>query len=1125
MRDRMLNFVRFVSCSAVIVYGLLPTLIAAQSTSASLSGTVTDSSRAVVPGATVDVLNNDTGTHRRATTNGAGIYSVPVLPPGNYTIEVEKAGFKDVKRPDVVLHVQDAVDIPFVLSVGSSTETVTVTAGAPILNTQDATVGTVVDRQFVDNMPLNGRSFQALIQLTPGTVVSAATGGEPGQFSINGQRPDANYFTVDGVSANVGVAGGGSVQAGAFGSGVQASAAGGYNNLVSVDAMQEFKVQTSSFAPEYGQTPGGQISIATRSGTNQFHGAAFDYLRNSDFDANDWVFNSGNVPRAPLHQNDFGGVLGGPVWKNKLFFFGSYEGLRVTLPGQLLVTDVPTTCARGQGGCTGSNVPAIPAIQPFLAAFPEPSQNCNPAIIPPSTDPAFGTLCAAYSNKISLDSYGVRVDYNVNAKTNLFARWNRAPSQALSRNVFFTDSQLSIPNISTFTAGLTYTLNPTMSNDFRFNYSSLIGHSVNSLDTFGGAIPVSNSLLFPSNVKTSTGGPIGPGNSAYYFELQFNEQWIQGTTTQNQVNQLDFVDNFSWVHGPHQLKFGVDLKRLTPVQARRSFETYYDFPDGPSMLAGNFDFEDNGFFLPVDILVYNLGIYAQDAWKVNPRLTITYGLRWNYNPAPSSTNNIPFVAFNSINVNNPNPNTSVISPVGPPVYQNQWNGFAPRVGVAYQLSQDPKWARVIRAGWGLFYDTTGDALAQLSVSGQQFYFCPFIPPFCPSGSNDTFPLPTTGLTGAVFDPTITLPTSTVFSAPDPKLRLPYVHEMNVAFEQSLGTQQAVTLTYAGAIGRHLFVTDVFPAGSSTNLTNGYAVITNQGSSDYHSLQALFRRRLTHGLQAMASYTWSHSVDTGSAPNYLVAIPAIEPLSQERGPSDFDIRHTFQMATSYDIPHFGSSHVANALLGHWGADVLFRARTAPPINVIDPNAYLSPGVSSTYAAGVLFQAAKIAVRPNVASGQPFYLHGSQCAAAYSVTACPGGMALNPLAFTGPLCQVASGGRCYTTSQGTLGRNALRGYGFNQLDLTLRREFPIHERLKLQFRADAFNVLNHPAFGYQPLGTNLNFTTNKAGTLTNQSFGKTTNILSKSLAADGISSFNSLYQIGGPRSLQLSLKLVF
>src|ERR1051325_1067540 len=267
--------------------GTIPPL-AAQSPTATVNGQIRDTSGAVVEGADIQLINENTGANYRTKTNGDGIYSIANVPPGSYRLQVSKTGFKTIIKPDIVLNVLDARAINFDLPVGATSESVTVDAGASLVNTESAAVSTVVDRQFAENLPMNGRSFQSLIQQTPGVVLTVNNGVDTGQFSINGQRANTNYWMVDGASANIGISSGVTAGSGAAGALGSSSVFGGTNSLVSVDAMQEFRIQTSTYAPEFGRTPGGQISIVTRSGTNQFHATAFDYLRNDVLDANDW---------------------------------------------------------------------------------------------------------------------------------------------------------------------------------------------------------------------------------------------------------------------------------------------------------------------------------------------------------------------------------------------------------------------------------------------------------------------------------------------------------------------------------------------------------------------------------------------------------------------------------------------------------------------------------------------------------------------------------------------------------------------------------------------------------------------------------------------------------------------
>src|SRR6266576_3322856 len=352
MRSLTVLVVLFLSsCSSVLH---------AKSTNGSIAGRVTDPSTAVIADAKVAAISEGTDARYEGATNDSGEYYLTNLPPGSYRSEIEKTAFKKLIKPDLILHVQGALELNIEMTLGSASESITVEAGAPLVNTESATVSTVIDCAFVDNLPLNGRSFQTLILLTPGVVLTTTAFDDQGQFSVNGQRADANYFTVDGVSANFGVTGFGSMVQTAGGAQPALSASGGTNSQVSVDAMQEFRVQTSSFTPEFGRTPGGQISIVTRSGTSAFHGTLFEYFRNSVLDARDWFVNANGLAKPQERQNDFGGVFGGPLRKDRAFFFFSYEGLKLRQPSTQQ-TAVPDAAARQQ---------APASILPYLNAYP-----------------------------------------------------------------------------------------------------------------------------------------------------------------------------------------------------------------------------------------------------------------------------------------------------------------------------------------------------------------------------------------------------------------------------------------------------------------------------------------------------------------------------------------------------------------------------------------------------------------------------------------------------------------------------------------------------------------------------------------------------------------------------------
>jgi len=1026
---------------------------------ATVFGRVTDQSGAVVIGAEVEIRNVETNTATVATTNRDGLYSSPSLHPGHYVISVRKVGFRTVSATGLELNVQDNVVRNFALQVGSASESITVTADAGKLNTTDAAISTVVDRNFAENLPMNGRSFQTLIQLTPGVVVVPSTLDDSGQFSVNGQRSNSNYWTVDGVSANFGVntyvAPGNGIGGtlGAF------SALGGTNSLVSVDALQEFRIQTSTYAPEFGRTPGAQISIVTRSGTNQFHGSAFDYLRNDVLDANDWFANHAGLPKAQERQNDFGGAFSGPVQRDKTFFFFSYEGLRLRLPETALTT-VPDVASR-------QRAPA--EIQPFLSSFPRPNGT--------ELGSGIASFDSTFSNRGTLDAYSIRVDHTLNSRVTSFGRYSYSPSELVERGPNSDAlSDLSSSRITTQTAtvGATLAISPSITNDLRFNYSRANGSSHYFQDTFGGATPLA-SAPFPA--------PFTNGSAQFSFTVfaLAGSQYSLGNSGSNIQRQFNLVNNFSIQKGSHAIKTGVDFRYLSPVYNPYRYNQsvfFGDVTDAESgNLLGSIVASGNGTTLALS----NLGTFAQDTWHIVPRLTLTYGLRWDvdFAPATSAGPHLPSVAGYNLN----DLSKLTLLPSGGSPFKTSYGNIAPRVGVAYQLSNRRQWGTVIRGGFGVFYDLEDGELG--AIIGSALY------PF--SASNlvfgGTFPLNS----AAAAPPPIAAPGGGAgqFAAFDPRLRAPYTLQWNVALEQALGTDQVISASYVGAAGRRLSQTAFVNAPNPS-----YAAVMLVGStatSDYDALQLQYTRRLTRGLQAIASYTWSHSIDTGSAGSAFgnlanAAVPGINP-SANRGPSDFDIRSAMSAGTTYDLPVLKTNKAVRPILSGWSIQNMVQFRSAPPVNVFE-------GQFSQLFNG------DTEVRPDVVAGQSFYLFGTQY---------PGGRAINPAAFASP--PTDSSGN--PVRQGDLGRNALRGFGAVQWDFAVHRDFVLRDSLKLQFRAELFNVLNRPNFA-QPLNA-----------LSDPRFGQSTEVLSQSLGGANLGNggFDPLYQLGGPRSIQFALKVLF
>ncbi|MBK9171141.1 MAG: TonB-dependent receptor [Bryobacterales bacterium] len=1027
----------------------------AQSSAGSLSGTVQDEQGGFISAAAVTLLDPARGQTRTVSSSVNGTFVFAQLAPGTYEVTVEQQGFAAARFENVVINANDQRSMRVTLAVAARGETVMVTGDLPLIGEAPA-VATAVDRSFIENQPLNGRSFQTLINLSPGVVLAPANLPNQGQFSVNGQRTGTNYFTVDGVSANFGMPFATIPYEGAGGGTPSFSAQGGTSSLASVDAVQEFTIQTSTYAPEYGRQPGAQVAIVTRSGTNTLHGSAFNYLRNDKLDANSWFGNFNGLSRPALRQNDFGFTLGGPValpnlydGRNRTFFFASYEGLRLIQPVISVPSRVPSLAAREN---------ATGLVKQLLEAYPLP-------VAPPIDGlPLETPYITSFSNPSNLDATSIRIDHSFTPRFTLFGRYNYAPSENRERGRFATPSFVAtLPGrTETFTTGSTMLLTPAVTNDLRFNWSRSKASQIYQQDTFGGAKILPTDLLFPSWAD--------PATSLYYLTIGGSDENTisPGTFSANTQNQLNIVNTTSWVAGTHSFKFGADYRRLAPSIGGRLFSTTLIVPNITTLASG---IVPTGDVRQVDNFLEprysNMSIFVQDAWRLAPRLTLTYGLRWEVNPAPSEANgNLP-LTIDGID----NPASATLAPRGTRLYETTYANFAPRLGIAYQPFRGR--GTVIRGGFGMFYDLgyafTGTALSPGNYPYSRIRTVANRPIDDPIFRSEVGP--------QTFDP----PFQRLF-AYYPGYDLPYSLQYSFAIEEPLGNANALSVSYVGSAGRRLARVESLRRQTlqNPNFTRVDAV-NNEGFSDYHSLQTQFKRRMARGLQALASYTWSKSLDTASDESISnLAAPAnrLGP-SADRGPSSFDIRHAFTGSASYEIPAPVDNRAGRAILGGFALDSIVRLRTAPPVSIVTGNDPLGLGLTNV-------------ARPDVVPGQPLYLDGDGF---------PGGRRINPAALD-RLTPLAEG------RQGTLGRGVLRGFGLTQVDLSLRRQFQLMEGLALDFRADAFNLFNTPNFDI-PIGV-----------MTNPNFGRSTRILS-----NGLGGMNPLFQVGGPRSMQLALRLQF
>lgn len=1027
-----------------------------------LVGRVADSSGKVIVKARVELVDVDRNVKSTVQTNKTGLYIFPAIRPGHYRIEVTAQGYKTASVI-VTVFVQDDIQQDFKLAAGAGLESVSSQTNETPVDTTGA-VGTVVEQRLVNELPLNGRSFQTLFQLTPGVVITPTTFASQGQFSVNGQRTNTNYFIIDGVSANVGIAAGVDPGQSAGGSLPALSAFGGTNSMVSTDAVQEFAILTSSYAPEFGRVPGGQVSIVTRSGSNELHGEVFDYLRNDAFDANDWFANRDNLKRAGLRQNDYGAVLGGPILKSKTLFFMSYEGMRLLQPTSV-ESDVPSVAARND---------APTSLKPFLSAYP----------LPNGPDEGNGLAQAIYgfSNPSSLDTVSLRLDHDIEERLSMFGRYDFSTSDRKQRGAGInslstvTDTQFGL---QTLTAGVSYRASSVLMNDLRFNWSRSVASGHDELDSFRGAVPLQSGIVFPS--------PFSAENGLFQFLAATNahiRQLSLGRDVANQQVQMNIVNNLWYQVDNHVLKAGLDFRTLSPQAGPPAYQQQAAFADIPTAFNVRSAFVLVGTSIAVHSTFRNYSAYLEDVWKVASRLSVTYGARWDYNPAPSGRGTDGKQPFAIENIDNL-PALSLATP-STPIYRATENNFAPRLGVVWGMRRDPGRESIIRAGAGMFYDQANGPAGN-AFDGASFPFSSvklFLGAPFPLNEVDASAPPIPGPP----------PFAKVVAFPS-VLKTPYSWQWNLALQQSLGTGQTLNVGYVGSSGHRLLRTEGYLGGVAGVLETFSQVLftSNGGYSNYSALQLQFVHHAGAGADIIASYCFSHSFDNVSTDSHFTGIPAqfLNPRL-DYGSSDFDIRHTATASVDY-TPKFATQwHALNTLLGDWSIDSIAMIHSSPPVNVT---------VSRDIGFGVYD------FRPDLVPGVAMYIDDPSA---------PGGRRFNPSALSVPMAQ----------QQGSLGRNIFRGFSLFQMDLAVQRAFRVSDRIMVKVRVEAFNLFNHPNFS--PPSGEMGALDPSGKLVPENEFGISQKTLAQGLAGQGGglgSGFSPLYQIGGARSLQLALKIGF
>ncbi len=1080
---------------------------------AEITGTVADSSGAAMSGAKVTVTNTATSAKRSATTNESGIYDLPALAPGNYDMTVESAGFRSSERKGMELQVAQVARLDFTMQVGNVSDTIEVSGGAPILESENATLGTVIENKRIIDLPLNGRNPLQLVSLTPGATTNGPAssqgqqrmGGARNGFSLNvaGQRTSNNHYQLDGVEntdPNFNT----------------------YLFLPSVDALQEFKVETGTYGAEYGRGLS-QINMTTRSGTNEYHGTLFEFLRNSNLDAKNFFDPAG--PIAPFKRNQFGGTVGGPVaipkvfnGRDKLFFFFDYEGLRER-KAQTAVFNMPPALDR-TGNFSGSSAiiydPQTRVVDAngkviSQSAFPGniiPANRLTPTAVTALKNwfplPNRGNPNGYTSNYIDNegrsndnDQVTARGDYVMNSASTLYGRFSRTHDSGY---------------LPLTTPGLGY-------NNDVVAWQGLIGHTLvlgaNKVNEFKFSVArLGAANQQPSANKNNYVSALGiggvPTDIAQYWGVPVFQFGGGAVSTVGECSDCPFVnhdtifqwtDNFTWTHGKHTLKLGTDDRRMRynqigAVVARGRFTFNGTYTADPTLsspppqntladfLLGTISTSEGQSGAPIaGFRSFSLNVYATDSWKVSSKLTVNYGLRYELEPPYTDKyDNIVNIAFNWDNSTVPtyvragtgdfyggNPPPPFRLPAGVPytrngmfgnrAYQTSYKDIAPRLGIAYSLNSKT----VIRSGAGIYYvRDIGNAQFDLVRNA----------PFSTRRSENAQSALIPSLSWQV--PFVQTATPSFILVNQYNQNTPYVPQWSFGVERQISTNSSLEVNYLGSAGVHLqrlMTYNTAVPGPPTGINNRrpqfplyggtFQVMADPSHSSYHALQARFQQRFSRGVTFLSSYSWSKSIDNGSGIR-TVDGDSLTPsndynLRLDRGLSAYDFRHRWTTSFLYELPIgkgkavLGNmNRVANTLIGGWQIGGITTLQSGFPFTLYCGSGPVQNGGDNCY---------------------PDNLGGNSILA---------GDQRGPSKWfnTGNFVNRIDNPTLPQYRYGNNARNNIIGPPLVDVDFSTSKNFRFTEKRGLEFRTEFFNLLNHPIFG-QP---NATVGTQSFGTIT-------------------------------------------
>ena len=1115
-RSRLLSIL----CAFLCAFALMFAPQASASPTGSIAGFVKDQSGAVVSNAKLTLTNTATNAKEETTSDATGAFQFLQLAPAQYSLQVEAAGFKKEILTDIIVQVDQITHLEPSLQLGSVAETIEITGeAAPLLETDRSTLSNVIESKVVSDIPLNGRQYLDLALLTPGVLPSSA-GTQGGGFNVSGARSQSNVFLLDGVSN------------------IDTQINSALGNFRITDAVQEFAVQTSVATAEFGRGTGGQVNIVTKSGTNQLHGTAFEYLRNSVLDAADFFTNKNGGTKNPLHRNQYGGTFGGPVLKDKLFFFASYEGFRQIAP-QVSSTRVPTATERA--------AVTDPISKSLLQFWPSPTFNLTGLT---------GNNFISNVPSSTFDETGLaKVDYALSEKDHLSIRWAQYGGTAFTGGAIPAEGgNANSPGSDSGLIDYTHTFSAKVQNEVRFGFSrnktfitaqdSGLDASKIFVDSSGNPLP---GIVNGSTNKLDSGLPT-INISGGYAPLGSTSNLPQGRRT----NTYELYDNVSWIApfgaSRHSFRMGVHIRR---EDARR-------FLDGSARGVFNFSNQPTGFSDFAAGLVnsatllfgstlaywqrYPWDLYWQDTYKIKDNFTLSYGVRYEYPSAihqvrNQATNFIPGVGpvllgtnqVLSIDTTKTGPSSFfftqapfTISDTG---VNSDKNNVAPVLGFAYTPRFAPSMfgndKTVVRGGFRVGYDEvfnnipanmalnapfniTTTQTAGVTQPGKFSYAL---------GLDQNVPLVKrigqpnqVGLVG--------------LSAEDPNLRSPYIYQYSLGVQRQLGSAFSLEVDYQGSTAHKLglfidenqptvTVNDPTRRGNQTPniqhfpnpLFGSIGTGVDIGNSNYNSAVVTARYQGRHGLYFEGSYTVGKSIDDGSSffgsTSERAGLDDRNNLAADRGPSSFDIRHRGVFVFVYDLP-IGPGHrflgwsngINRQVFGGWQVSGTTTIQSGTPFTVFN---------SSNDFSGFN----QLNDRPDVVGSGPFHQNNTNPDAAFDTTY---------FGCSTPPCNTIGKGAPPVGRQGTSGRNQYYGPGLQNWNFSTAKLFPLGtERLHLRFEADFFNLFNHTNFS------------NPVSNESSGNFGKITSTVG-SATATAVGTTAGVVG-GGPRIIQGSLRLVF